>query len=77
VLKNITLSAEDAEIQLAREKARRAGTTLNETFRKWLSDYARAEVSASNFQCSVEDMRLATLGQPARKFTREEMNERR
>jgi hypothetical protein len=77
MLKNITLSAESVEIDLAREKAKRDGTTLNDTFRKWLREYGRAQVDHEAFQAAVKEMRKATSGNTLRKFTRDEMNERR
>jgi hypothetical protein len=77
MLKNITLSAESFEIELAREKAKREGTTLNDTFRKWLREYARSQADHAAFRASVEEMRKATSGNLQRKFTRDEMNERR
>jgi hypothetical protein len=77
MLKNITLSAESFEIELAREKAKREGTTLNDNFRKWLREYARPQADPAAFQASVKEMRKATSGSLQRKFTRDEMNERR
>lgn len=77
MLKNITLSAETDEIELARKKAKSEGTTLNETFRRWLRDYGRAQFDKTAFQSAVKDMRKATAGKITRRFTREEMNERR
>lgn len=77
MLKNITLSAESVEIDLAREKAKRDGTTLNDTFRKWLREYSRSEVDLNAFHASVKEMREATASTTLRKFTRDEMNERR
>ena len=42
-MKNITLSADAALIEAAREKARADHTTLNEQFRRWLEDYTQRE----------------------------------
>ena len=39
MLKNITLSAEEAKIQEARRLAVRDNTTLNQLFREWLDSY--------------------------------------
>ena len=77
MLKNITLSAESIEIDQAREKAKREGTTLNDTFRKWLHEYSRPQVDHAAFSDAVQKMRKTTSGNPQRKFTRDEMNERR
>ncbi len=38
-MKNITFSAQDAQIAQARELAQLRGTTLNEEFRVWLQSY--------------------------------------
>lgn len=43
VVKNITLTADEALIEAARNRARAEHTTLNEAFRLWLADYAQAQ----------------------------------
>ena len=43
MLKNITLSAEEKLIKLAREKAARENSTLNSQFRAWLERYVSTE----------------------------------
>jgi hypothetical protein len=77
-MKNITLSADDQLIELAREKARKERTTLNAEFRRWLQNYV------DNSDC-VEKWVLAsrkTLQKIkdqvsiGRKLSRGEMNER-
>ena len=40
-MKNITLSADEHLIELAREEARVRKTTLNALFREWLEEIAR------------------------------------
>ncbi len=74
-MKNITFSADERLIEAARERARREGTTLNEEFRRWLSEYS----------CDPRDVREAMeiidhIGSYARigdrRPTRDEMNER-
>ncbi len=74
-MKNITLSADEAVIEAAREQARTENTTLNEQFRVWLADYAGRRRNASGAMALVDEMRkyVSTGG---RKFTRDEMNER-
>jgi hypothetical protein len=42
-VKNITLSADEHLIELAREEARSRKTTLNELFREWLAEIGRRE----------------------------------
>ena len=44
VLKNVTLSAEDNDIELAREEARSQNTTLNALFRDWLKGTFRGKL---------------------------------
>lgn len=73
--KNITFSAEGALIEEAREAARADNSTLNEQFRLWLEGYARKRRAAKAMQTiAALQGKYSTDG---RKFTREEMNERR
>lgn len=74
-MKNITLSADEALIEAARERARSEGTTLNAQFRHWLSDYARSERRAEEAMAVVRELR-GKVRTGGRKFTRDEMNER-
>ena len=75
VRKNITLSAEDAAIERAREVARSRRTTLNAAFREWLKVYGNGDSpsKAEEFRALMERLRYVDAG---RKFTRDEMNER-
>ena len=75
MMKNITLSADEALIEAARERARAERTTLNAEFRRWLAEYARQEQQADEAMRWVEQLRdrVRTRG---RRFTRDEMNER-
>lgn len=73
--RNITFSADETLIEEAREAARLDNTTLNEQFRLWLENYAR-KWQAEKAMETIERIRgYASSG--GRKFTREEMNERR
>jgi len=72
-MKNVTLSADDELIELARKVAKRQHTTLNEAFREWLRSYARPNDAVSDYEALKKDLGYAKAG---RKFTREEMNER-
>jgi hypothetical protein len=74
VLKNITLSADDIDIELARQEARGQNTTLNELFRDWLKGIACRKVRVQEYRALMDDLRHVNAG---RKFTRDEMNERR
>jgi hypothetical protein len=73
-MKNITLSADEALIEAARDRARSEHTTLNEQFRRWLAAYTQRELRAQQFDALMAEMRgTVTVG---RKLTRDEMNER-
>ena len=75
MLRNITLTAEDALIDRARAIAAENHTTLNVAFREWLAAYV-----AGQDRAAVERFRgvMAQLGgaDPGRAFNRDEMNER-
>lgn len=73
--RNITFSADEALIDAAREAARSENTTLNEQFRLWLESYARKR-QADRAMEVVQRIR-SYASSDGRKFTREEMNERR
>jgi len=74
-MKNITLSADEALLEAARQRAASERTTLNEQFRQWLRVYARHEQRTENAMETIAELRerLHTRG---RRFSREEMNER-
>ncbi len=80
MIKNITLSAEEAKIQEARRLAALDNTTLNQLFRDWLESYIAQRHNGTR-QLAVsrydEWMRQLAHVNAGRKFTREEMNERR
>lgn len=72
-MKNITFSADDGLIDLARKKAQQEHRTLNEAFRDWLAAY-----TGSQNRTTVEEIRNKwkhlKVGGP---YSRDEMNERR
>jgi hypothetical protein len=72
-MKNITFSADENKIQLAREVARSEHKTLNDAFRDWLDWYASRRVTRAEIKALFEKLKYADAG---RKFTRDEMNER-
>ena len=73
--RNITFSADEALIDEARAVAQADNTTLNEQFRLWLEQYARRR-RVQKFGELMERVRgKASSG--GRKFTRDELNERR
>ncbi len=73
MLRNVTLTADEALIDRARERARRRHTTLNEEFRQWLARYASQEDQATNYRALMGHLGYANSGGA---FSRDEMNER-
>lgn len=73
MIKNITLSADEAMIQQARRRATMENVTLNELFREWLGRYTSQVSAADRYDALMNQ--LSTV-QSNRKFSREEMNER-
>jgi hypothetical protein len=73
-MKNITLSADDKLIAAARARAQAEQTTLNEQFRRWLTEYVSRDQQAQDALSVIQELR----GQlrVGHKLTREEMNER-
>jgi hypothetical protein len=74
VRQNITFNAEKSDIELAREEAQSQNTTLHELFRDWLKGIAGRKRRAREYRALMDELRHVNAG---RKFTREEMNERR
>lgn len=72
-MKNITLSADEELIALAREEARRRHTTLNALFRDWLAEIARRDERRERISRLIEEGKRYKAGGP---FSRDEMNER-
>jgi hypothetical protein len=79
MLKNITFSADDALIEAARALARAEKTTLNEKVRGWLEAYVRDKTEGERRVAAFRDVmeKLKHIDSGGRKFTRDEMNERR
>lgn len=74
VRQNITFNADKSDIELAREEAQSRSTTLHELFRDWLKGLAGRKRRAQEYRALMDELRHVNAG---RKFTREEMNERR
>ena len=72
-MKNITMTADAALIEAARERARSENTTLNEQFRLWLAGYARQQ-RIQQYEAVMTGLRGKLV--VGRKLTRDEMNER-
>ncbi len=73
--RNITFTADETLIDEARAVARAENTTLNEQFRIWLEAYTRKRRAARAMEVIERIGKYASSG--GRKFTRDEMNERR
>ena len=73
VRRNVTFSAEQSDIDLAREEAQHRNTTLNELFREWLREVAGRKARAEEYRALMKKLEYVDAG---RKFTRDEMNER-
>ncbi len=71
-MKNITLSAEEALIARAREKARKENRSLNDAFRDWLGIYVGQE-KIFDLDHFLDKFKHIKTGGP---YTRDEMNER-
>ena len=73
MLKNITLSADERLLSLARAKASREHKTLNAEFRLWLERFVGNTAAAQNYRRLMKSMSAV---QNSKKFTRDELNER-
>jgi hypothetical protein len=73
-MKNITFSADEHVIELAREEARNRKTTLNALFREWVEDLAQRDARRNKAEEAYKN--LAAHLTFDRKFTRDELNER-
>ena len=70
-MKNITFSADEHTIELARDEARKRKTTLNQLFREWLEDLAARDERRHKIDDIFRKMDEYDLGGP---YSREEMN---
>ncbi len=73
MLKNITLSADEQLLQLAKNKAKKSKSTLNVQFREWLQGSVNTEIQMFDYDALIIEMSYVNAG---KKFSREEMNER-
>ena len=73
MLKNITLSAEAALIERARQRAEAESTTLNAEFRRWLAQYAERPQTEADYRILMAHLNYA---RPGKTLSREELNER-
>ncbi len=73
MLKNITLSADEALVEKARRRALEEHKSLNELFREWMAGYVGGEQRSGEYRELMKRLRHA---RPGRIFSRDEMNER-
>lgn len=74
VMKNITFSADERFIELARDEAKNRKTTLNQLFRDWLEDLAARDERRRKATEAYENLAAHITSIP--KLTRDQMNER-
>ena len=74
MMKNITLTADEALIQQARRRAALEGTNLNDLFRAWLGRYVTQPSAPEQYEALMARLEHVRSD---RKFSREEMNEPR
>ena len=85
-MKSVNFPVEEGLLLAAYERAAHEGTTLPEAFHAWLRDYAgpakqidpeESKRRAERAMKTIEEIRKSITVKDRRKFTREEMNERR
>lgn len=64
-MKNVALSADEALIEAARNRARAGHTTLNEAFRQWLPGYARTDERLQRYEAAMAQVTLPPGGRAA------------
>jgi hypothetical protein len=73
VMKNITFSADEQLIELARKKAIARHHTLNDEFRDWLRSYVANHAPDDEYQDVMQRLAHVNAG---RRFSRDDANER-
>jgi hypothetical protein len=74
IMKNITLSADEGLLQQARRRAGAEHRTLNDIFRQWLDQYVSQSTASDTYDVLMKRLDHVSAG---RKFSREQMHERR
>lgn len=77
-MRNITLSADEQLIEVARTKAQQKKTTLNAEFRKWLASYTSSDADLKRKVTAYRELmsELSGISTGGKQYTRDEMNER-
>lgn len=73
MLRNITFSAEERLLEVAKQKAARERRSLNEAFREWLGYYIERDDAAERFDNLMNRLRYV---RSRGKFSRAKLNER-
>jgi hypothetical protein len=73
-MKNITLSADEGLLQQARRRAGSEHRTLNDIFRQWLDQYVSQSTASDTYDVMMKRLDHVSAG---RKYSREQLNERR
>ena len=73
-MKNITLSADEGVLQQARRRAGAEHRTMNDMFRQWLDQYVSQPAASETYDAVMKRLEHVSAG---RKFSREQMHERR
>jgi len=73
MIKNITLTADEALIRKARLRAQEQRKSLNDLFREWLARYVGSTHQSGSYRRLMNQLQHI---HPGKKFGREEMNER-
>ena len=72
----IVFKLDENLIEAACRRAAAEGTTLDALFRRWLAEYVERGRQAEKAMAAIRDLR-ETFGTGGRRFTRDEMNERK
>ena len=85
-MRSVNFPVEEGVLAAAYERAAHEGTTLPDAFHAWLKDYAghakqidpvESKGRAERAMKTIEEIRRSIKVKDGRKFTREELNERR
>jgi len=73
-MKNVTISVDEGLLRRARQRAGAEHRTINELVREWMGQYVGQASAAASYEALMRRLDHVSSG---RRFTREEMHERR
>ena len=73
MIRNITMSAEEKLIEMARQKAQSEHKSFNLVFREWLARYTRWPGDENRLNRTMKKLGYVD---PGRRFSRDDLNER-